>query len=349
MENSKIEWTNHTFNPWHGCMKVSDGCKNCYAAKQDNRYHHNDPHWGPNSPRKPMSDDYWRQPIKWNRVAGIAGVTAKVFCASMADVFESNETLKHYPSQLMVADARLRLFQLIATTPHLIWQLLTKRPDNIIPVIESIHGPLEMHDFFEDGNKEYLAQYKEAYSMLTNWLNGKPPVNVWLGTSVEDQPNADKRIRDIYQVPAYIRFISYEPALGPINITQEKINYSVPTRYTEDGTGIEWTDPGNKFIGIDWVICGGESGDGSRYIHPDWATSIRDQCKAAGIPFFFKQWGEYLPKCQSDVLTIDMSSIKKIQFKSPHNPDKMNEYFKMGKYLSGSLLDGIEYKEFPSV
>ncbi len=87
MQNSNIEWTNHTFNPWWGCMKVSEGCKNCYAETLDNRYNHTDPHWGPNSPRKAMSDAHWAQPLKWDLDARKAGIKAKVFCASMADVY----------------------------------------------------------------------------------------------------------------------------------------------------------------------------------------------------------------------------------------------------------------------
>src|SRR4051812_41023140 len=107
MENSNIEWTNHTFNPWHGCMKVSPGCKFCYAEIQDNRFNKKQPHWGPGSERKPMSKAYWFNPVKWNRDAMAAQIQAKVFCASMADWAEGDDTLTHLPSRNMVREARL--------------------------------------------------------------------------------------------------------------------------------------------------------------------------------------------------------------------------------------------------
>lgn len=122
MQNSSIEWTDHTFNPWHGCFKVSDGCKHCYAETLSKRFGRDI--WGPpaTTPRRMMSENYWRQPIKWNAAAQAAGTRARVFCASMADVFEDHP---------QVNDARLRLFTLIDETPHLDWLLLTKRPENI--------------------------------------------------------------------------------------------------------------------------------------------------------------------------------------------------------------------------
>src|SRR3990172_1427349 len=126
MENSQIEWTDHTFNPWWGCEKVSAGCKNCYAETLDNRYHKANPHWGPYSSRKYMSNNYWAQPLKWNDQARKSGVKKKVFCASMADVFEDN---------IIVTSQRYKLWDIIEKTPNLIWQLLTKRPENIMKFI----------------------------------------------------------------------------------------------------------------------------------------------------------------------------------------------------------------------
>ena len=116
---SKIEWTTHTFNPWWGYTKVSDGCKFCYAESIAKRYGQNV--WGPNVPRRTMSDAYWQQPAKWNRDARSARVRAQVFCASMADVFEPDAP----------EDQRERLWQVIRETPELDWQLLTKRPQHI--------------------------------------------------------------------------------------------------------------------------------------------------------------------------------------------------------------------------
>src|ERR1041385_2907422 len=168
-ENSKIEWTDHTFNPWWGCQKVSEGCKNCYAETLDNRYNHANPHWGPYSGRKPMSEGYWSQPIKWNAEAKKSGIMKKVFCASMADVFEGHpETIEHLN----------RLFLLILDTPYLIWQLLTKRPENIMRLIPEV--------------------------WKTNF-----PHNVWRGTSIENQKAADERIPHLLEGPPGIRFLSW--------------------------------------------------------------------------------------------------------------------------------------------
>lgn len=266
MENSKIEWTDHTFNPWHGCMKVSEGCKNCYAETLDNRWKGG--HWGPGSPRKPMSEAYWRQPLKWNAAAEKAGGMAKVFCASMADVFEGHsDTLPHLT----------RLFILIENTPHLIWQLLTKRPQHIL-------------------------------TLLPQRWHGEMPENVWIGTSVENQAAADERIPHLLRVPAKVRFLSMEPLLGLVDI-KEYIQLTAKNECFSElskkrGWGYsEWSGgfigPGERDeiydpkSGIGWIIVGGESGHGARPMHPDWVEFIRSQCEEAEIPFFFKQWGEW--------------------------------------------------------
>lgn len=119
-ENSDIEWTHHTFNPWWGCHKVSPGCKNCYAEALDHRLG-NDEHWGLHAPRKFFGDKHWNNPLRWDRAAAQAGERHRVFCASVADVFEDRPDLVEH---------RERLWKLIAQTTHLDWLLLTKRPEN---------------------------------------------------------------------------------------------------------------------------------------------------------------------------------------------------------------------------
>lgn len=178
MQNSSIEWTDHTFNPWWGCIKVSPGCEHCYAETLSNRYGHKV--WGPakTTDRRMMSDNYWRQPIKWDRLAQVSGQRKRVFCASMADVFE------HHPQ---VGEARNDLFSLIRMTPNLDWLLLTKRPENIEQMVPE------------------------------SWLDAPVP-NVWYGTSCEDQQRADERIPHLLNVPARVRFLSCEPLLGPIKL-----------------------------------------------------------------------------------------------------------------------------------
>lgn len=235
MENSKIQWTDNTFNPWIGCQKISPGCKNCYAEAMDRRFGHGS--WGPGKKRPPTSKHYWEQPLKWNKQAEKAGKTARVFCGSMCDVFE------HQPKNpAHLGDLRSRLYDLITATPWLTWMLLTKRPENILDLIP------------------------ELWKLPGYW-----PANVWIGTSVENQEYADKRIPELTKVPAYVRFLSCEPLLGPVNLGQVE------------------TTPA-----ISWIICGGESGPHARQIHPDWARSLRDQCLSAKIKFNFKQWGEWL-------------------------------------------------------
>lgn len=253
-ETTNIEWTNATFNPWWGCTKVSPGCAHCYAERDSKRYGFK--LWGPDSERRFFSDAHWNEPLKWNRKAQASGQPFRVFCASMADVFEDRRDL----------DApRARLFDLIERTPFLTWLLLTKRPENMIRL-----GP-------------------DRWNV---W-----PTNVWALMTAEDQAHFDMRIKSFMSVPAGILGISYEPAKSRIDFRG----------YLGGAKG-----------GIDWLICGGESGPGADPMHVSWARSARDQAVASGCAFFFKQWGEY------------------------------NSYGqRVGKKVAGKLLDGREWREFP--
>lgn len=260
MQRSKIEWTHHTFNPWRGCTKVSAGCANCYAEKMSKRNPSVLGTWGKDGVRAVAAESYWRQAIKWNKDAEQAGERRRVFCASMADVFEGQDTMSENEWKKLIP-IRARLFRLITDTPNLDWLLLTKRP-----------------------------QYVNTHALWFT-LSGCLPNNVWVGTSVEDQ-RAAGRIPALLNVPARVRFLSCEPLLGAI--------------------------PNLNLSGIDWVIVGGESGPGARPMHPDWVRSIRDQCIAADVPFFFKQWGEYA-----------------------------TAGVRVGKKAAGHILDGREWREMP--
>lgn len=222
MENSKIEWTHHTFNPWWGCEKVSPACDRCYAESTAKRFGHKV--WGNNAHRRLMSDSYWRQPIKWNHKAICDGVRRRVFCASMADVFEDRRDLD---------GPRRKLWALIEDTPALDWLLLTKRPQNI--------------------------------NRMVSW--GVMPKNVWVGTTAENRRRWHERIAALANVGAHTTFVSMEPLLEPVDLTPALAEYGKPT----------------------WIIVGGETGPGARYMDPDWARSIRDQCGEYGIKFFMKQ------------------------------------------------------------
>lgn len=177
-EITAISWTNHTFNPWSGCVKVSAGCANCYAANLPPAMRRG-AEWGKDSPRIPAGEDYWRQPLAWERAAIKAGERRRVFCASTADVFEARDDLD---------PARARLFALIEATPGLDWLLTTKRADEIM--------------------RRVPASWRHRF-----------PRNVWMLVSVEDQRAANERIPHLLKVPAWVRGLSMEPLLGPVDLS----------------------------------------------------------------------------------------------------------------------------------
>ncbi len=263
-ENSKIEWCDHTFNPWIGCTKVSPACDHCYAeALMDKRM--GKAKWGAGQPRVRTGAANWNMPLRWNREAERTGVRPRVFCASLADVFDNE----------VPARWRADLFRMIRSTPYLDWLLLTKRIGNARAMID------EARDF-------------DASGPIWPWPN------VWLGATVVNQAEADRDIPKLLAVPAAKRFLSIEPMLGGIQLGLcDCDNGSVAAPGGAGGvTCPKCSGTGGRML--DWIIVGGESGPGARPMHPDWARSIRDQCAAAGVPFFFKQWGEWLPG-QNDV------------------------------------------------
>ncbi len=243
-KNSKIEWTDHTFNPWIGCTKVSGGCVNCYAETlMDTRYKR--VQWGINGTRSRTSANYWRQPLAWNQAAESAERRPRVFCASLADVFEDRAELEPWRTELLI---------LIEQTRNLDWLILTKRPKNVKRMIM------------------FAGYDPEVY------LHRNP--HVWIGVSVEDQQRADERIPLLLDIPARVRFLSMEPLLGPVDLAERGRGWLFVNELAN----------GNR-TGIHWVIVGGESGHNARPMHPDWARLIRDQCRAASVPFFMKQMG----------------------------------------------------------
>lgn len=201
-ETTAIKWTDHTFNPWWGCTRVSPGCNHCYAETFAKRT--GNAVWGKDAPRRFFGDKHWAEPLKWDRAAAKAGRPALVFCASMADVFEDRPDLH---------DERARLFDLIDRTPHLIWQLLTKRPDNVLRLV-----PFRWH---------------------SHW-----PSNVWPGTTVEDQQRADERVQTLAELPAPVRFLSCEPLLGPVDLRMWL--WLPPFEDDERERGIDWVIVGGE-------------------------------------------------------------------------------------------------------
>lgn len=307
MENSHIEWTDHTANLWHGCMEVHEGCDNCYAKQMNNRYHHEKPHWGGKVPRLIIKKTFYDL-MKFQKKAANAGEIHKVFVGSMMDIFEkpmplvdgngNSIELDDPESEMYTNDLRDALFGNISRGeyPNLLFLLLTKRPSNI---------------------NKYIPE---------SWKVNGAPTNVIFGTSVVNQETADKMIPELLQVNGR-RFLSCEPLLGSIDINLSIERWDVNNRL-------------HSRCNIHWVIAGGESGPLARPMSPDWARSLRDQCAEVKVPFFFKQWGEYVAKDHASDATLELID----QGMKMGLPDF---FYRVGKKLAGSLLDGIEHKEFP--
>ncbi len=297
-ETSEISWTDATFNPWIGCTKVSQGCVNCYAESFAKRY--GKAEWGPTAQRVKTSVANWRKPIAWDRKAGQEGIRRRVFCSSLADVFEDNQQLPEW---------RTELFALIEQTPNLDWLLLTKRPENVNGMIPT------------------------TWNTFEKW-----PAHVWIGTSVEDQAAADKRIPKLVNIPAHVRFLSCEPLLGPVDLTGKSIDSVwIDPEYYKIDYGLRDVIDAEGWP-IDWVIVGGESGPGARPMHPTWAQSLRDQCVAAGVAYHFKQRGEWT----WDYPGLSMARHQKTYFDGV-------EFYRVGKHLAGRELDGRTWDEYPAV
>lgn len=326
VKNSSIEWCDHTFNPWTGCAPVSDGCANCYAAAMWARFTSKGlaEFRGSGANRRAVfngqvrrtSAAYWKQPIKWNAECRTPNTELKrprVFCASMADWLHEAVPVE------WLAD----LLDLIRRTPNLDWLLLTKRPENFVPLVHNVTMHRE--------TTEAAAQC--AY----HWVHKKePPSNVWIGTTVEDNSQR-KRVEDLLRIPAAVRFLSCEPLLGAVDLTKW-VKGSCDCGRIEHGR-CHMDCPSQIKNGFHWVICGGESGPRARPMHPEWARGLRDQCVAAGVPFFFKQWGATIPFAQLgdnfDFGGMDWRRCK---------PD---DRICVPKGAMPRTLDGREWNEFP--
>jgi len=336
-EQTNIEWCDSTFNSWEGCTKVSPGCDHCYAEARNGRFHAG-ANWGPGAPRLIRSDAYWREPLKWERDAlhfiHVHGRRRRVFCSSLADVFDNEAP----------AGQRERLWALIRATPNLNWLLLTKRIGNA------------------------------ARMLPEDWGDGYD--NVWLGSSIVNQEEANRDIPKLLTTPAKIRFLSMEPLLGPVDLTRIiRTSAESEWAYCDNAlTGFRASKAGGTFgPKVNQVIVGGESGLGARPMHPTWARSLRDQCTVAGVPFLFKQWGEWLPWLEFGRVGID-DAIEQTRYRTtiwqddhwedcgfpiwcdmqdnygggangPNEPDQIMG--RVSKKAAGRLLDGVTHDGFP--
>lgn len=269
-ETTKIQWTHHTFNPWRGCTKVAPGCANCYAAVDRSVSLHGIK-WGPNGTRQIKAESGWKDPIRWNRAAVAAGERRRVFCASLADVFEGRETMPDNAWEA-VETARQRLFAVIDQTPDLDWLLLTKRPENI----------RKMWPLLADKRTIFPGCPGPLGEPQPCMVEGARRANVWLGTSISDQNTAAKALPKLIGCRnlAPVLFLSAEPLLGPIEFSDVTKRSDVIQQLGK-----------RALSGIDWVIAGGESGPDARPCDPKWIRSIVKQCKAANARCFVKQLG----------------------------------------------------------
>lgn len=284
-EHTEISWCHHTMNFWVGCTKVSPACDFCYAETWANRWPRYAGAWS--GERYRTTDANWRKALRWNREAKEAGERRRVFSNSLSDFFDNQ----------VPTEWRRGAWEIIGACDALDWMLLTKRPQNI-PKMSPI-----------------------APDHCRPWRDKWPWPNVWLGTTTEDQERYDQRMPHLAAVDCAKRFVSYEPALGPVDFLS---GYS-------PGDEEPWAAK------LDLVICGGESGAHARPMHPAWARSARDQCETAGIYFHFKQWGESV-------------SAKGLPGHLPisHVFDDGYQMVRVGKHVAGRLLDGREHNGMPA-
>jgi len=308
-DGTKIEWTDATWNPITGCSVVSAGCKHCYAMKLAGTRMRNEPSRagltvdtaaGPVWNGQVRFNRQWlEQPLRWSR-------PRRIFVCAHGDLFHENVPYKWIDE----------VFGIMSMAPQHTFQVLTKRPQrmaDLLPKLAGRHAP-------SDGSR---------------W----PLPNVWLGVSVENQATADERIPYLLRTPAAVRFLSCEPLLGDLRLWKLGV-----LDFDEDSVGAEvYPLSGTRAIPdcdwkgtrIDWVIAGGESGPHARPMHPDWARSLRDQCADSGVPFFFKQWGEFV-------------SVSEVEGPGRHHQfDDGATVRRTGKKLAGRTLDGVEHNAMP--
>jgi protein gp37 len=294
-----ISWCDATFNPWWGCSKVSPACDHCYAERDAKRFAPLRVLWGAGAERRTFGEKHWNEPRRWARtLPAKLGRRPRVFCASMADVFDNQAPVEE----------RVRLFRLIAETPELDWLLLTKRIGNAWPMMLEV---------------------------AKRCGGGKQPMgNVWLGATVVNQAEADRDIPKLLATPAHVRFLSIEPMIGPVDLRHLQPG-DPPTEIDALAGTHGVLHPHRGTCGrIDWVIAGGESGPHARPANPGWFRSLRDQCTAVGVPFHFKQWGEWVPEDHHRAIGD-----------CGHQPALP---IRVGKRAAGRMLDGVEHNGFPA-
>ena len=346
-DGTHIEWTDATWNIITGCSVVSAGCKHCYAMKlAGTRLAHHpsregltiDTAAGPVWNGEVRFNDQWLlQPLDWTK-------PRRIFVCAHGDLFHES-----VPDEWICA-----VFAIMASAPQHTFQVLTKRPQRARRWFERMRDRATAEGYLHEclkGRMGYDHPRRPAVNLAT-W----PLPNVWLGVSVEDQAAADARIPELLSTPAAVRWISAEPLLGPLDLSDLDLgaDRDIPREFWTDvdddsnppGIALDalsglrwqrfghWMESGNA---LDWVVVGGESGPGARPMNPRWVRDLRDLCAAAAVPFLFKQWGNWV-------------SVSEVEGAGPHHtfPDGRTVR-NVGKRRAGRLLDGIEHNAFPEV
>ncbi len=336
-DKTGIEWTDATWNPITGCSVVSPGCTNCYAMKLAGGRMKSQPNYvGLTQDTKAgpvwtgavrLNERALERPLHWRK-------PRRIFVNSMSDLFHES-----------VPEAWIdRIFAIMALSPQHQFQVLTKRPERMREYMAN--SEQRIAQLVSASGRKYGWQTRHNADYETVGFDGPcwPLPNVWLGVSVEDNMRLG-RVRHLLQTDAMVRFISFEPLLSNIRLSDVWVAGDTPK--------------------INWVICGGESGPGARPMHPDWVRSLRDQCHAAGVPFFFKQWGEWLagenygwPKAQwQDGETGQHSSSTHPngrerdpgpEWRHFGTPGELGAFtLRVGKKAAGNHLDGTTHMAFP--
>ena len=317
-ENSAIEWTDHTFNPWIGCTRISPGCDHCYAA--DLSEARLGVRWGPGQPRRHTAASTWNQPRTWDRRAAKLRIRYRVFCASLADIFDNE----------VPAEWRGELFALIRETPNLDWLLVTKRI----------------------GNAEKMAQAAGGWPENV-WL-GATIVNQ--AEAERDIPKLAAIRGPEYRflsMEPLLGPVNLEPHLlyQPCPNSLDGLSQDPSTGAYECCSRCDWTAISEE-LALDWIIVGGESGPNARPMHPNWARSLRDQCAAAGVPFLFKQWGHWAPLLSAATVDWPATNVAwpdgHVGAGSPRaNGGKGEQLYQAAKKVAGRTLDGALHDARP--
>jgi len=347
-DNSKIEWCDATWNVVTGCSVLSPGCAHCYAMRlAGTRLKHEPSRAGLTEPSRGgpvwtgevrFNEQWLDQPLRWRR-------RRRIFVCANGDLFHE-----------AVPDAWIdRVFAVMALAPQHTFLVLTKRAERMRAYLSSGRAHpvglaaleqtmLSMSKFGPRSRVGEGCILQGDIAHLKIW----PLPHVWLGVSVEDQPRADERIPHLLATPAAVRFISAEPLLSGIDLTRLPIQRAYGSALLNSLTGRSEThkgDPLQHAAHVDWVITGGESGPGARPMHADWARSLRDQCVAVGVPFFFKQWGEWVPPPDADDDTYEehrARGARDFHFWPDGGCVEL-----VGKRSAGRLLDGRKWNEMP--